>query len=184
MKRLDLVQITFIVVGICSAFFSLDLIPRFLYYLFAWISSGLTGGYMMESFIEVILSLAAYLIFSIYSIRNSKQLAAWISDKADLHGEINIKIQTRELLFTFFTGLSIYGLIRDLPWLLKNLYYFLSPAADETHGQAATKEQIVVEIIKTGLFIILLVYANVFADFLANRVKNTEPPDEIMEKTD
>jgi hypothetical protein len=184
MKRLDLVQITFIIVGICSAFFCLDLIPGFLYYLFAWISSGLTGGYMMESFIETILSLAAYLTFSIYSIRNSKQLAAWISDKADLHGEINIKIRTKELLFAFFTGLSIYGLIRDLPWLLKNIYYYFSPIGDETHGQAATKEQVVVEIIKTGLLIILLVYANVFADFLGNRIKNTEPPDEIMEKTD
>ena len=184
MKRLDLVQITFIIVGICSAFFCLDLIPKFLYYLFAWISSGLTGGYMMEGFIETILSLAAYLIFSIYSIRNSKQLAAWISDKADLHGEMNINIRTKELLFAFFTGLSIYGLIRDLPWLLKNIYYFLNPATDETHGQAATKEQIAVEVIKIGLFIILLIYANVFADFLADRIKNTEPPDEIMKKTD
>jgi hypothetical protein len=184
MKRLDLVQIIFIIVGICSAFFCLDLIPRFLYYLFAWISSGLTGGYMMENFIETILLLAAYLIFSIYSIRNSKQFATWITDKAGLHGEINIKMGTEELLFAFFTGLSIYGLIRDLPWLLKNVYYFLNPGTDETRGEAATKEQIVVEIIKTALLIILLIYANVFAAFLANRIKNTEPPDEIMEKTD
>jgi hypothetical protein len=184
MKRLDLVQITFIIVGICSAFFCLDLIPKFLYYLFAWISSGLTGGYMMESFIEAILSLAAYLIFSIYSIRNSKQLAVWISDKADLHGELNIKIRTRELLFAFFTGLSIYGLIRDLPWLLKNTYYYLNPVADETNGATATREQLIVEIMRIGLLIVLLVYANVFAEFLANRIKNIEPPDEIMEKTD
>ena len=59
----------------------------------------------MEELIITILLLAIYSIFSIYCIRNSKQLAGWITDKANLHGEINLKLGTkdkRELRGTFF----------------------------------------------------------------------------------
>ncbi|MBK9486902.1 MAG: hypothetical protein IPO01_17490 [Chitinophagaceae bacterium] len=63
MKRLDLVQLAFIIAGICSIFFSLDLIPSFLYYLFTWFTDGLAGGYLMEELIITILLLAIYSIF-------------------------------------------------------------------------------------------------------------------------
>lgn len=188
MKRLDLVQLTFIIAGICSAFFSLDLIPTFFYYLFIWITDGLAGGYIMDELIITILLLAVYLIFSIYSIRNSKQLANWISNKANLHGEINIKLDTKNVLFAFFTGLAIYALIRDLPWLFSDIYNYikaLKSAPDEYIVPATrNKGDLITKICKVGLMIILMIYANVFAEFFASRIKNPEPPDEIMEKTD
>jgi hypothetical protein len=188
MKRLDLVQLAFIIAGICSIFFSLDLMPRFLYYLFAWFTDGLVGGYMMEELIITILLLAVYFIFSIYCIRNSKQLAAWITDKANLHGEINIKLDTKDLLFTFFTILAVYGLIRDLPWLFKDTYDYIKAFNANVDESVAplTKNRggLFIQFSKSGLMIALLIYANVFAEFFAARIKNTEPTDEIMEKTD
>ncbi len=182
MKRLDLIQIAFIIAGICSAFFSIDLVPRFVYYMFAWFSSGLAGGYLMEDFIQTILLLALYLIFTIYSIRNSKQLAGWISDKANLQGAVNINLQTKDVLFTFLTCLGIYGLIRDLPWLFSDLYNYL--LVYDTGAIRGNKNELVTGVVKVGLWIVLLVYAHVFADYFAARIKNPEPPDEIMEKTE
>lgn len=188
MKRLDLVQLAFIIAGICSIFFSLDLIPTFLLYLFTWFTDGLVGGYLMEELIITILLLAVYLIFSIYCIRNSKQLAGWITDKANLHGEINIKLSTRGLLFTFFTILAVYGLIRDLPWLIKDSYdYIKAFNANAEEGIVPNNKNrggLFIQFFSTGLFVALLVYANVFAEYFAARIKNPEPPDEIMEKTD
>jgi hypothetical protein len=186
MKRLDLVQLSLIITGICSAFFCIDQIPRFLVYMFAWFSSGLTGGYMMESFIETILLLTGYLLFSLFSIRSSKQLAEWISNKADLHGDINFSLSTRELLFALFIGLGVYGLIRDLPQLLADGYSYLK---DHSHTIITDLDMIrpkkgtlFIQITKVALFFTLLVYANIFARFFADRINNTEPPDEIEHK--
>jgi len=188
MKRLDLVQLAFIIAGICSVFFSLDLIPTFLYYLFLWFTDGLTGGYVMNELIITILLLAVYLIFSIYCIRNSKQLAGWIADKANLHGEINVKLGTKDLLFTFFTILAVYGLIRDLPWLFSDTYNYVR--AFNTNAEEGivpankNKGNLFIQYCSVGLFVVLLIYAKIFAEFLAARIKNPEPPDEIMNKTD
>lgn len=188
MKRLDLVQLAFIIAGICSVFFSLDLIPKFLYYLFVWFTDGLAGGYVMDELIITILLLALYLIFSIYSIRNSKQLAGWITDKANLHGEINIKLRTRDILFAFFIILAVYGLIRDLPWLLNDTYNYLKAlntnAEEGVITASKNKGPLFIQYCTIVMFVILLIYANVFAEFLAARIKNPEPPDEIMKKTD
>ncbi|MEO6254463.1 MAG: hypothetical protein ABIO79_14215 [Ferruginibacter sp.] len=188
MKRLDLVQLAFIIAGICSVFFILDLIPTFLYYLFLWLTDGLAGGYLMDELIITILLLAVYLLFTFYSIRNSKQLAGWITDKADLHGEINLKLGTKGLLFTFFIILAVYGLIRDLPWLLKDSYdYIMAFNRNAEEGFVPANKArggLFIQFCSTGLFVVLLIYANVFADFFAARIKNQEPPDQIMEKTD
>ena len=187
MKRLDLVQLAFIIAGICSIFFSLDLVPTFLYYLFTWFTDGLAGGYLMDELIITILLLAVYLIFSIFCIRNSKQLAGWITDKANLHGEINLKLGTKDILFTFFTVLAVYGLIRDLPWLINDTYNYIK--AFNTNAEEGfvpdnkSRGGLFIQFCSTGLFVVLMIYANVFAEFFAARIKNTEPTDEIMEKT-
>lgn len=186
MKRLDLVQLTFIIVGICSAFFCIDLIPTFFMYLFFWLSGGLAGGYVMEEFIIIIILLALYLIFSIYSIRSSKQLAAWVTDKADLHGEVNFSFSARDILFAFFTGLAVFGLIRDLPWLFTEAYHYFknvdTDMEEYVNPRNRTRGELFTQLCKIGLMIILLIYASVFANFLAARIKNTEPDDEIMDK--
>ena len=185
MKRLDLVQLTFIIVGICSAFFCIDLIPTFFIYLFLWLSEGLVGGYLMEEFFITIMLLALYLIFSIYSIRNSKQLAAWVTDKANLHGEVNFSFSARDILFAFFTGLAVFGLIRDLPSLFTEGYHYFKNVNTDIEEYVSpvrrNKEELFTQICKIGLMIVLLVYAHVFAEFLAARIKNTEPDDEIMQ---
>ena len=84
MKRLDLVQLTIIIVGIMSAFFCLEIIPTFFIYLLGWFNEGLSGGYSMQYFIFTILLLAIYLIFSIYTIKHSKQLAGFLCDKSNM----------------------------------------------------------------------------------------------------
>lgn len=188
MKRLDLVQLAFIIAGICSAFFCLDLIPKFLFYLFSWFSDGLTGGYIMEELIITILLLAVYLIFCIYSIRNSKQLAVWISDKADLHGEINFNLDTQNVLYAFFIILAVYGLIRDLPWLFNDVYNYIKAfnanADEQINAATGNKRNLLVQFCKAGLLVILLIYAKTFADFFAAKINNIEPPDEIMKNPD
>lgn len=142
----------------------------------------------MEELIITILLLAVYLIFSIYCIRHSKQLAAWITDKANLQGEINVKLGTKDVLFTFFIILAIYGLIRDLPWLFKDTYDYIKAfnanAGESIDPVSKNRGGLFIQFCKTGLFIALLIYANVFAEFFAARIKNPEPTDEIMEKTD
>jgi len=190
MKRLDLVQLTLIIIGICSAFFCLELTPRFLYYLFAWFSSGLAGGYMMEGFIGIILLLTVYLLFALFCIRNSKQLAQWISNKANLHTDINFRLNKEELLYAVFIGLGIYGLIRDLPILIRDAYAYIKGSNEnniDTGMLGLTPPDqgtLVIQVIKVLLLVILVIYANVFAHFLAGRINNTEPEDEITSKID
>lgn len=188
MKKSDLVQLAFIIAGICSAFFCLDLVPAFCMYLINWFFAGLSGGVILHEFIINILLLAVYLIFCIYSIRHSKQLATWISDKADLQGEINLTLGTRDVLFAFFIGLAVFGLIRYLPWLLSDIYRYaraLNPGSyDVTDNERINKIDLLTQVLKTGLLIVLLIYAHVFADFFASKVNNHKPPDEIMKKTE
>jgi hypothetical protein len=186
MKRLDLVQLTFIIVGICSAFFCIDLVPSFFYYLFAWVTVGLSGGIIMTDFIFTIMMLALYLIFSIVCIKNSKQLALWISNRAGLHGEVNFNFQARDILFVVFVGIAVYGLINYLPPFFSDIYRHFDeqkPDLEQTYLMPkSNREGWFGQLCKIGLLIVLLVYAHVFADFLAARIKNVEPPDDIMQK--
>ena len=142
----------------------------------------------MDELIITILLLAVYLIFSIFCIRNSKQLAGWITDKANLHGEINLKLGTKDILFTFFTVLAVYGLIRDLPWLINDTYNYIK--AFNTNAEEGfvpdnkSRGGLFIQFCSTGLFVVLMIYANVFAEFFAARIKNPEPPEEKKKKTD
>jgi len=186
MKRLDLVQLSIVITGICSAFFFVEMLPSFFYYMFDWFSGGLRGGYAMEGLIPTILLLAIYLIFALLSISNSKQLASWIGNKANLNADINFALNAKDLLFVLLIVLGIYGLIKDLPQLLVNLYnyfkesphtlYDINPAKPGTH-------QLFVQLAKLALYCVLLIYANTFSQFFADRIKNTtEPHDEKEDK--
>lgn len=187
MKRLDLVQLTIIIVGIFSAFFMIGLVPAFLFYLFSWFSDGLRGGYLMQAFIENIILVSIYLIAAIYCIKHAKQFAGWICDKANLHSDINLSLDKTELLFVLFTGLGVYGLIKTLPLFLINIYGYIKNSNRLASGAELTAvipgSDIAVQAISILLFFSLVYYANVFSDFLSAKIRNTEPDDDINNKT-
>gem|GEM_PF-2935443 len=187
MKRLDLVQLTIIIVGIFSVFFMISHIPPFLIYLFRWFGDGLRGGYLMEGFIGNIIMLSCYSLTAIYAIKNSKQLAGWICDKANLHADINFSLDKTAVLFVLFTGLGVYGLIQILPQLLTDTYHYIKNRNSFAGSLEITYDpkslDIAVQAIKLLLFFTLVYYANVFSDFLSAKIKNIEPADEINDKT-
>jgi hypothetical protein len=187
MKRLDLVQLTIIIVGILSAFYMISLIPAFLYYLFSWFSDGLRGGYLLEAFIENILLISIYSITAIYAIKNSKHLAGWICDKTNLHADINFSLDKTAVLFVLFIGLGVYGLIKTLPLFLTNTYHYIknrnSFAGSSELNYDVKGSDIAVQVISILLFFTLVYYANIFSDFLSAKIKNTEPADAINNKT-
>ena len=169
MKRFDLVQIVIVIAGIYSAFLCLALIPAFLYYMLSWFSDGLSGGLMMRYFIQNILLLSGYLIFAILSIRNSKRLADWISDKARLDGDINFSLDVRQLLFALFVAFGVYGLISTLPQLITDTYDFF-------------KKDRSLQFEDTLSTLVVLVYANVFSQFFADKIRKSEPPAGVEDK--
>ncbi len=186
MKRLDLVQLTIIIVGIFSAFYIVGLLPQFLFYFFSWFSQGLSGGYILNAFIENILLISMYLIFAIYAIKNSKHLAEWICNKANLHADINFAINTRELLFTVFVGLGVYGLVKELAAFLMMSFRYIrarNSFVEDTVSSPDMDFDLTVRFISICLFFTLVYYAKVFADFLAGKINNVEPADVIEEKT-
>jgi len=181
MKRIDLVQLCIVITGICSAFFFIELLPTFGYYLLTWFSSGLSGGYVMEGFIQTIIMMTTYLLFSLLSISNSKQLASWVGNKANLNGDINFALSVKDLLFALLIVLGIYGLIKELPQFLSNLYhyfkedphYMTNPDPSRPSG-----ERIFIQVAKIALSIIVLAYANVFAQFFVGKMKTNDEPDD------
>jgi hypothetical protein len=186
MKRLDLVQLTIIIVGILSGFYLIGLMPRFIFHLFSWFSDGLRGGYLMSAFIENILLVSFYLLVSIYAIKNSKHFAEWICNKANLNADINFALDKAELLFVLFLGLGIYGLIKNLPPLLVNGYNYIKSNngfMTETEMATTAGSNVAIQFVTVFLFTVLIYYAKVFADFAASKINNIEPVDAIAEKT-
>ena len=184
MKRLDLVQLTIVIVAIISTYFGLQLIPQFLFYVFTWFSEGLSGGYYMQLFIGTIINLSVYLIVIIYGIRQSKQLAGFICNKANINGEINLSLNKFDLLYAVFIALGIAGLIKQLPGLLKDIVVYTKSSNDSLLSvyegpRIVKKSDLAEESISVALYFILLVYAKTFSEFLSARIKNTEPEDEI-----
>jgi len=186
MKRLDLVQLTIIVVGLFSGFFFISYIPQLLLYIITWFDEGLSGGYYLQSLIQIIMTMALYFITAMYSIRRSKQLAEWICRNGQLHADVNFALNKTELLFVLFTGLGIYGLIKSLPLLLVNGYSKIKAGNSlniAEDGKVATASEIMLEVITVLLFFTLVYYAKVFADFFAAKINNTEPEDLIDNPT-
>jgi len=187
MKRLDLVQLTIIIMGLLSAFFCLRLLPQLLIYFFSWFSDGLRGGYMMQTLISNIILFAIYLLFSMFTIKNSKQLTDCISNRAGLHADINFALNKRELLFALFLGLGIYGLLQEIPAALSNTYEYITESNRLTTDYELSnpkKHQLIIQGIQVALLFILVLYANVFAEFFAAKINNTEPVDEINDNTE
>lgn len=187
MKRLDLVQLTIIVVGIFSAFFFLISLPQFLFFLYSWFSDGLKGGYYMDTFFANIIITGSYLAAAFYCITKSKHFAEWICNNGKLQASIDFTLNKVELLFVLFVGLGIYGLIKNLPTLLVNIFNLIksknSLSLFET-GERPTNSGILIQVFTVLLFFLLVYYAKAFADFFAAKINNTEPEDAIDNKTE
>lgn len=185
MKRLDLVQLTIIIVGIFSGFYLIGLIPQFLFYLFSWLNDGLRGGYLLGAFIQNILLVSFYLLVSIYAIKNSKHFAEWVCNKAALNADINFALDARELLFVFLIGVGIYGIIKNLPELLVNGYNFIKSSNSFNNETEMTKNagsNLAIQFVTVFLLVVLIYYAKVFANFAASKINNIEPADAIAEE--
>ena len=186
MKRLDLVQLTIIMAGIFIGFLFIGYVPQFLFLLFNWLSEGLKGGYYMEAFIQNILVMGTYLISAFYAIRKSKHFAEWICNNANLNAHINFALDKAELLFVLFVGLGIYGLIKNLPALLVDLFNRIKSSNSFTlfeETKKVTNSNLIIQVITLLLFFTLVYYAKTFAGFFAAKINNTEPEDAIDNKT-
>src|SRR5882757_1512188 len=188
MKRLDIVQFAIIVVGIVSAALFLQNLPGIIYYISTWLVNGLRGGPFIESFISSILYMAIYLLIAIYAVKNSKQIAEWICNKSNFEGEVNFNLQKSELLFIVLIAMAIYGLIRTIPSLFLNFYNMTKEKQEFDPSQRYImpfeRDGLFENVCFVALNIIILVYANVFAEFLSKKINNIEPPDAINLKDD
>ncbi|MGC4099869.1 hypothetical protein [Ferruginibacter sp.] len=186
MKRLDLVQLTIIIVGIFSAFFFLLALPQLLVVFYDWFRDGLSGNYI-SSFLSIVVIDASYLLFSIYCFAKSKHFAEWISNKANLNSDINFALDKAELLFVVFVGLGIYGLITRVPAFVVGIFKMIkdhnSHVEVDTLGATGNANLVVNGITIFGFFV-LTYYAKIFADFFAAKINNIEPEDEIAAKTE
>jgi hypothetical protein len=186
MKRLDLVQLTIIIVGIFSGFYFIISLPQFLYFVIEWFEKGLTGGYYMQAFFINIIMSASYLAAAFYCIKRSKHLAGLICSNASLDATINFNLAKNELLFLLFTGIGIYGIIKNLPKLLVDGFIKIksnNSLSELDKANAATGSSLAIQILTVLLFFTLAYYAKVFADFLAAKINNTEPDDSIAQIT-
>ena len=141
----------------------------------------------MQAFIGNIIMLATYLMFSIYTIKNSKPLAEWIGNRASLQGDINFALNKTELLFALFLGLGIFGLIDEIPSLLSGLYDHIQDNNNyslDLDLLKPRKDLLITQAVKTALFLILVIYARTFAEYFSSKINNVEPEDEINSKTD
>lgn len=187
MKRLDLVQLTIIIVGIFSGFYFILSLPQFLIYLFSWFSEGLTGGTYMMTLVWNIVVSGAYLLSAIYCIKKSKHFAEWICRNGDLNADINFALDKSEILFVLFTGLGIYGLITRLPTFVTEGVNYIKGRNSSglfDNEKIASSSNLIIQVITLSLFFILVYYAKVFSDFLAPQINNPEPEDTIASKTE
>ena len=187
MKRLDLVQLTIIIVGIFSAFFFIISLPQFLFYTYTWFSDGAKGGYYLDTLFANIIISGSYLGAAFYCISKSKHFAEWICHNAKLNAEINFALDKAALLFILFVGLGIYGIIKNLPGFLVDGFNRIKKSSSNTFLEDSghvTDASIIIQVFTLLLFFILVYYAKVFADFFAFKIANTEPEDEIAAVTE
>lgn len=182
MKRLDLVQLTIIIVGIFSAFFFIISLPQFLFYIYTWFSDGAKGGYYLDTLFANIIISGSYVAAAFYCILKSKHFAGWICHNAKLNAEINFALDKAALLFVLFVGLGIYGIIKNLPALLVDGFNLIKKSNSNTFlegSQGRPNASIIIQVFTVLLFFTLVYYAKIFADFFAGKINNTEPEDEI-----
>lgn len=187
MKRLDLVQLVIIIVGIFSGFSFLLSLPEFLLYLYLWFSEGLRGGGYMETLIWKMVVSGSYLLAAFYCIKKSNQFAQWICNNGELNAEVNFALDKSELLFVLFIGLGIYGLTTHVPAFLvaifKRIKDYNSHIEIDSLGATGPSNLAVQGITILSLFT-LMYYAKTFADFFAAKITNIEPEDAINNKTE
>ena len=186
MKRLDLVQLAIIIVGVFIAYFFVISLPQLLFLIYSWFEDGTRGGYYMENMLSNVIVILFYFLSAFYCIKKSKHFAEWICYKANLEAEINFRLDKTELLFVLFVGLGVYGLVTNLPGLLVAAFNKVktSNSFEEIGTRAASNSDIDIKLVTIFLYFVLVYYAKVFADLLAARINNKEPEDTIAEKTE
>jgi hypothetical protein len=184
MKRLDVVQLAIIIVGLFIAFIFVSAVPTLLFSIITWFNSGLSGGSLMQAFLSTFIIYTFYFIAAAFCIKQSKALAAWICNKADFTADVNLAIDKKGLLYVLFIGMGIYGLVQHFPKLIVTAFVKIRSSnsfmpADP--GDETSSSGILLQVMTVLLYFALVYYANVFADFFADKISNQEPEDEITE---
>jgi hypothetical protein len=185
MKRLDLVQLAIIIVGIFNAYYFVVSLPQFFFLIYTWFSEGASGGYYLENLFANAIIVFCYFLVTFYCIKRSKHFAEWICNNANLNAEINFRLDKTELLFVLFVGLGIFGLIQNIPSLLVDGYNKIKSSnrfSEIGNTKLDDTTLIIKKLVLVFFYFVLIYYAKVFADFLAARINNQEPEDTIAEK--
>ncbi len=181
MKKTEIVQLAIIVAGIFMAYIFITGIPSVIFALYNWFDGGLRGGSFMENFFSIFFLYGSYFLAAFLCISKSGIMANWICSKSSFDGPVHFPADKNSLLYILFIGMGIYGIAQNLPRLLVTGFNKIRehnsfmPTDDNGAGNTALASQLIMVL----LYIALLVYANVFADFFAARINNQEPEDEI-----
>lgn len=183
MKRVDFVQLVVIIVGLASCLLLLEKVPQFLTMLIGFLKS--SANYPADILLMLILMIGTYLLFIIYSLKNSKQLAEFICAKASFEAKVDFHINKAELLYAVIIGMGLYGIMKELPALLINSYEYITTSNKGMLGinfSPISDKKLWIDTIQLLLYFLLIYYAKTFADFFSAKISNTEPEDEITGK--
>lgn len=123
MKKADVLQLAIIMVGIIFCFLTLQYIFSSLIGIFAWIFSGGYGpaDYLTPG-IGIYAAIALQATCSWLLITNSRKLAAYLYEKANLGSGFKITGNTESLLYILLIAIAVYLLISNITPLLTEIF--------------------------------------------------------------
>ncbi len=184
MRRLDVIQLAIIIVGIFVLYKFFTGVPNVLFSLLTWANNGLRGGEILEAFLGTFVLYSFYFAAAFICIKKSKYLANWICDKGDFSAAINLAIDKSTMLHIVFVAIGVYGIIENLPELLVTA--FTKIKSNNSFMEMDVKlgfstEDIIIKLLLVLMYFALVYYASFFATYLAAKINNTEPDEEITE---
>lgn len=185
MKRLDIVQLSIIIVGIFVAYIFFSSAGATLFSALAWVKTGMTGGELMEYLLSSVILCMIYFLIAWFCIKQSKPIANWICEKGDFTGEVNFSLDKQGMIYVIFIALGIYGIVLHLPRILVDGFNRIRNSnvlmPDESVAVVSSSE-IAVRLLSLLMYFVLVFYAGVFADYFSAKISNVEPEDTINEK--
>lgn len=176
MKKTDAIQLVVIVLALLSAFKCIEAGSTFIIYMIMWFEGSGAEIRTQSILVTSILSLAAYLLFAIYGIRNSGKIAELIGARASASPTAAFQLSLKEMLYLTCAGIAIYGIITSVPGFTGNLYEYLTGNNDGPYkfNTTFTRNAMIREGMSASLSVILLIYSQTFADMLYERIDNRQ----------
>lgn len=183
MRRLDVVQLCVVLIGLFAGYQFFESMLQVLYFAVNWISEGSRGVEgMFKAMLQVLLLTSLYLLFSIILIRNSKAIAEWVASKGSIDGDIRTSFNGKQLLYAVFIIIGFLGLLKTVPNFLFHVYdYFKNNRGDHGFdiysGKIVSGRTVLTEAVTIALYVLLLIYSHIFSEYFANKIHNDEPTD-------